>query len=214
MITIAAATRNIVFEDEVALQALNQGLLNLSAYAEKILPQVEAITFKEVKKGSIVVALSRIAAEIADQPSLKPEVKLDSLNIKSTLSSVTFDNTLINRREASQLTQALEIKEKNFFAMTQSTSEITIILSQDLLSDLLAHFTAQPKAVFRDLVGLSVQFSDDYLSVPNVLFTLQAALAVRQINLIEVVSTYTEFCFILAQKDLDVATNALKKFVG
>ncbi len=60
MITVTDATRSILLEDDIALQALHMGLLNLSAYAEQILPAVEEKTIKEVKKGTIVVALTRI----------------------------------------------------------------------------------------------------------------------------------------------------------
>lgn len=214
MITITDATRSIIQEDDTALQALAAGFLNLSAYAESIQQNVEDLTFKEVQKGSIVVALSRIAQEPQQNgTALKPMVQVDNLSIKSTLCSVTYDKSPLLRNKLASLQQVLHIPNHAFFTVTQSTSEITLILPQDLLPELEAHFGAEPKAVYKNQVGISVQFSEKYLSVPNVLYVLEAALAVHHINLTEVVSTLTEFCFIMDKEYLDIATRALKKFM-
>jgi hypothetical protein len=81
------------------------------------------------------------------------------------------------------------------------------------LDDILSHFNEEPKAVYRNQVGITVRFSKEYLPVPNVLYTLQAALAVHKINFTEVISTYTEFSFIIDKENLEIATRALQKFL-
>ena len=60
MITVSQAVSEIIQSDELASESLRSGLLNLSAYAGKIQKRIENITFKEVKTGTIVVALSRL----------------------------------------------------------------------------------------------------------------------------------------------------------
>jgi aspartokinase len=213
MITITDVTRSILLEDDIALQAMHTGLLNLSAYAKRILPVLEEKTFKEVKKGTIVVALARIAHEIEGSASLRPQIILDDLSIKSPLCDISFNKTELTRGKLTNLYQNIEINENAFFTLTQSISEITIIAPQSLLNDILTHFNEEPKAVYRDRVGITVRFSKEYLSVPNVLYTIQAALAVRKINFTEVISTYTEFSFIINKEDLEIATQALQKFL-
>ncbi|PIR61424.1 MAG: hypothetical protein COU66_03815 [Candidatus Pacebacteria bacterium CG10_big_fil_rev_8_21_14_0_10_44_11] len=213
MITITDATRSILLEDDIAFQAMHSGLLNLSAYAKKILPTIEEKTFKEVKKGTIVVALTRISEELNGSANLRPQVTLNDLSIKSPLCDVSFNKTESTRKKLASLYQSIELDENAFFTVTQSKSEITIVAPQSLLDDILSHFDEEPKAVYRDQVGITVRFSKEYLPVPNVLYTLQAALAVHKINFTEVISTYTEFSFIIDKENLEIATRALQKFL-
>ncbi len=213
MITITEATKSIVMADPLALQAVAIGVLNLSSYAARIHTQVEAMTFKEVKKGSIVVALTRIAAEIEGQPSLQPDVLLNTLSFKTGLCSLTFFRTPELQKKATQLRQNIELPDTAFFTYTQSTSQITLIMPESVLDETLEYFAVSPIAVFQNQVGVSVQFSESYLQVPNVLYTLLSSLAVQHINLTEIVSTYTELCFIVAKSDLDAVSTVLKKYM-
>lgn len=213
MITVTDTVRSIMLGDDIGLQAAHDGLLNLSAYAEKILPLVEERAQKKVKKGSLVVALTRVAEEISSMPNLRPQIVLDGLSIKSPLCDVTFSKTELSRQKLSSLHQSIEISENAFFTSTQSMSEITIIAPQSLLADILKHFETTPLIVYKDRTGVTVQFAKTYLSVPNVLYALQASLAVHRINFTEVVSTYTEFSFIIDKHDLEIATQALEKFL-
>lgn len=213
MVTITEATRTILMEDDVALQAMNEGLLNFSAYAQKILQQVEEKTFKKVNKGTVVVALTRISQEESGFTNLRPQVSLDDLSIKSPLCDISFAKTTETREKLASLYQKITVPENAFFTVTQSMTEITVIAPQSLFDAIVEHFGQEPKASYRDRVGMTVRFSQEYLPVPNVLYTIQAALAVHKINFTEVISTYTEFSFIINKEDLEVATQALQKFL-
>lgn len=212
MLRVSDAVRTIVLSDDVALQAMEKRILNFSSYAAQILPKVEKKTIKSVKKGTVVAALTRLSRDIRSQSPMKPSVALDDLSIRSPLCDISFSKTAMTRRKLAELNQKISLEENAFFTVTQSMSEITIIAPQSLQKSILAHFDTEPKAVFSELAGITVRFSESYLSVPNVLFTIQAALAVHRINFIEIVSTYTELSFILDQKYLEIATHALRQF--
>jgi hypothetical protein len=213
MLTTIGACRTLIQEDPVAFDAMHNGLLNLSAYAAQIHPQVEEATQKQVKKGTIVVALTRIAHEVRLHEKLRPRIVLDDFSIKTPLCDITYVKTPKTREKAATLSQAVTVTENAFFTVTQSMTEITIIAPQSLQKEIITHFGVKPKALFSDLVGLTVRFNQDYIEVPNVLYVLQAALAVHHINFTEIISTYTEFSFILEKKYLEVATKALQKFM-
>lgn len=213
MLTVTDSTRATLLDDDIALQAIQSGVLNFSAYAEKILPIIEERTFKAVKKGTVVVALIRISNEMKSVAQLRPAITLDGLNIKSPLCGITFSKTQSSRSKLLTLYQDISMDENAFFTVTQSMSEITIVAPQSLLQSILNHFDQDPKAIYKNRVALTVRFSKQYLSVPNVLYTIQAALAVHRINFTEVISTYTEFSFIIDKEDLQTATKALQKFL-
>jgi aspartokinase len=135
------------------------------------------------------------------------------MSIRSPLCDITFTKTPETRKKVSTLYQKLDLSENAFFTITQSMTEITIIAPESLLKAIQEHFGEKPKALFTERVGITVRFGKEYLDVPNVLYAIQAALAVHEINFTEIISTYTEFSFILEKKYLEVATQALQKFL-
>ena len=52
---------------------------------------------------------------------------------------------------------------------------------------------------------------EEYIEVPNMIYALVAALASKRINLIEIVSTFTEISFIVRQKDMSKTVDILKE---
>ena len=158
---------------------------------------------------------------LAPKPELRPRIYAYAIADAAHAGLLKVGQTTrdVRQRVAEQLKTAaiqnftIELDENAFFTVTQSKSEITIVAPQSLLDDILSHFDEEPKAVYRDQVGITVRFSKEYLPVPNVLYTLQAALAVHKINFTEVISTYTEFSFIIDKENLEIATRALQKFL-
>ena len=213
MLKISDAVAEILFSSDLALEALRSGILNLSAYAAQILPQVEATTYKTVQVPSIVVALSRIAKTLDQSASLKPKVQLDEISIKSPLCDLTFEKTTQTLHQARTLAHHLDIQNQHFLTMTQGVNEITIIATQEYRAEILEHFKTPPKQMFSELVGVSMRFSETYLSEPNVIYTLLSFLAVKRINLIEIISTYTELTVVIEQKQMQLALLALNQFL-
>jgi hypothetical protein len=92
--------------------------------------------------------------------------------------------------------------------MTFSTQEITIICSDVLLLKVEKVFKVKPKMKQANLAAIGISFNEEYYNIPNVTFSLIREIALRQINLAETVSSYTEVVFILHQKDLGSALEA------
>jgi aspartokinase len=211
MRTTTDAVREILFHSDVPLEALRSGILNLSAYAEQILPEVEKLSWKTVQKNTVVVALSRLANEVTAVPPLQPEVILDELSIKAPLADFTFERTDENLKKAQQLPSKLGLHNTQFFTVTQGINEITVIVSQERADEALEYLGVPPKAIFRNLVGITMRFREDYLGQPNVIYALLARLAKQRINLLEIVSTYTELTAFIEEHELDKAVAVLNK---
>lgn len=184
------------------------GVLNQSAYAELILPEVERLTWKDVQKNSVVVSLSRVARELEDADPLKPSVVIQELSIKAPLADLTFERSEHNLLKVHQLPSKLQFGPNQFLTITQGINEITVIVSQDRAEEVLAHINAPTRSIFRDLVGITIKFDSQYLDQPNVIYALLAKLAYQRINLLEIVSTYTELTVLIEEHDLDRAVSA------
>ena len=211
MITITQAVGEIIQKDEVALEALRADILNFSAYAQTILSEVEKRTFRSVQPGSIVVALYRLSKNIDQIPPLRPTVNIQDLSIKTSLCEVTFDRTADTLERVTLLPK--EWYRKGFFTLTQGLREITIICSEQLKNQIINHFSAKPKGVYDNLVAITLSFDEEeYLEQPNMIFSLVSALAGKRINLIEVVSTFTEISFIVRKTEMNVTVEVLQQF--
>lgn len=208
MLKISDLALDILKNDEIALEALRAGLLNLSAFAAKIQPQIEKITYKDVQKGTIVVALSRIAKEELKTAQLKPDIKLINLSVKSALSSLTFERTPDIERRISVL-NPFQVTVGDLFSITEGPSEVTLIISEKAKDKILSQFAAQPKYKNDDLVAITAELAKEDIEKPNVVYTLLQSLAAKRINLIEVISTSSEVSFVINQKYLEEGLKAL-----
>lgn len=210
MITVAQITKNILLNDPIAFEAARLGLLNLSAYCDQIKQKVEDESFKPVKKTTIVVALSRMMGEIKATKSLEPKIKLDDIVIKTPISDISFEKNQATIQKTQKLSKLMN--NKDFITITQSTSEITIITPSHMRDEIIDLFESKPKEVFDNMVCITARFSKAYLTVPNFIYTIIRALAVKNINVIEVVSTYTELSVIVSQDDMQNTLDSLRKF--
>lgn len=184
----------------------------MSAYAKTIRREVEARAKKPVRVGSIVVALSRIRHEKTKQKPLVPNAEIEDLSVKSGLAEISFERTRENLARLRTLYGVHGAETSNFFMVTHGAGEITIVAPDASLPRIArAIRPAKPKAVIKNLVALTVRFRRDYVSTPNVIFSFVRHLALKRINIVEIVSTYTELTFLIDQRDLQETFLALNK---
>lgn len=209
MITIIDAVKEELLISPTALESMRSGILNLRAFARQIHKNVETRTFKEVKIGTIVVALSRIAVNLENTEPLIPSINLHEITVKSPLTDITFEKTRENLSLMHKFSKNLENSEGHFFTSTQGINEITFIISDDLKESLLFHYKTVPKAILSGLVGIDVRFNEEYIEQPNVIYAILHRLAIRRINVLEIVSTYTELTVIVAREEMEIAIKEL-----
>lgn len=206
MIKVPEVVRELLFSSEVALSALSAGYLNFSAYAASIQPEVERRARKPVRVATIVVALSRLAKTIHGQPPLVPEARIENLSVKTGLVELTFEKTKLNRDRLQRLYQDKDFAAADFLTVTFGVGELSIVVPENLQKAVLRLYQNQkPKFFMTDLAGLTLRFDERYISVPNVIFAYLRPLALKRINIVEIVSTYTELTFIIHESDLKEA---------
>lgn len=204
MLKVTDIVKDILFSSEPELTILSRRLLNLSAYAKRIQPEVERRTRKPVQIGTIVVALSRISQELTQEDPLLPEIKLYGIAVKSNLAEVAFNKTPSNKLRAQKLILDKELSQADFLTVTYGASEISVFAPMALLPALSKTFKPEkPKLMLDNLAALTVQFGDHYIDTPNMYFALLRAVAVKRLNIVELISTYTELTFLVRQADLN-----------
>lgn len=212
MITVSQAVLTTLQQDEIAREACINGVLNFSAYSEKIHKTIENKTLKKVNKGTIVVALSRIAQnKLQNLPSLKPDVSIHNLGVRSPLYILIYDKTSDVQRRVATLNPFL-VSPTDIFSVTEGSAEIVVSCTEKSREFIKKHIGILPKKEVENAVAITAQFTEEQSEKPNILHTLFSAIAYKRINLIYVVSGYTEISFLVAKKDMDETMKTLDEF--
>lgn len=212
MISVANVVLEVLKEDETAFEACVADILNYSAYAEKIHKLVEEKTLKKVRKGTIVSALSRIVRnKLKTIGSFKPEVKIHNLSVKAPLYTLVYDKTADVQRRVSTLNPFL-VSPSDIFSVTEGTTEILLSCAEKPKDFIKNHIGIIPKKEFENIVAVTAQFSEEYSNTPNLLHVLFTSIAHKRINLIYVVSGYTEITFLVEKKDMETTLKTLDEY--
>ena len=201
MIKIQPIVREIILGEIEACFALTNGYMNMSSYAHRIKPQVEGLAKKQVTITSLVVSLSRLKKEFKKIKPLIHDVAIKNISTKLPLSETTYENSEKFIKELESLHKNISVSQEDFFTTTIGTREIDIICSSNLESKVLKHFKIKPKITNHHLAAVGVSFGSEVFGTPNVFFSLLSVTARARINIEELVSTPTEFIFIVAEKD-------------
>ncbi|MFA5954315.1 MAG: hypothetical protein WC817_02145 [Patescibacteria group bacterium] len=212
MLKVSTSVEKLVLSSEVTLSALTSGQLNLTAYARSILPAIKEETKKAVKLGSIVTALSRLSRTVTHVAPLVPRVVLLDVAVRLGLCELVYNRTEENLIRLRNIYHNQKLRTDDVLAMSVGTDEVTVFATNAAILHIRRYFGSEKPKVHLDGLGsLTVRFSNDYIKTPNVIFALVRSLAVRRINIVEIISAYTELTFILQEADLtralEVVTN-------
>jgi len=213
MIKISVVVKEIVLNDEQALESIYKGYLNISSYARTIRKEVESKLLKEVKLETIIVSLNRVIAQI---PLINDSENLNLLNIHLTpgLFELTYEKTLVNNERLKKVNLNSKITQGEYLNITQANSEFTIIFdkyNRELILETFKHI--KPVFQINNLCAVTVKFDKSYLFMPNVIFKLVRKVASHSVNIIEIVSTATELTFIIEKKDTELVISKLSSLI-
>ena len=211
MIKIASIVQEIIENDDLVRSLASKGLLNSMAYARSIQKEVESQAKKEVQLGSITAAVARYVTSIKPV-ELPSEKDIQQVSVQTNLEGLTYERS----EEVSQKIQAiyneLKVNNKTFVTVTQGINEITIIAENSVVDIFRKKLKSYPTIYdISDIVGITVKFGIKYMSIPNLFYLLIRKLALKNINIVEIVSTATELTFIINKNNLQVSLDQLQK---
>jgi hypothetical protein len=212
MITIPEAVEDIVHKIPFLEAGLSSGILNLSALARVIKPEVKKVVYKDVTEASIIMALRRLPVKKGSLRNLrKGHWKEYEMIVRSNLAEFTVLNSDLGATKYKNLLRLFDVQKGHFFTVTQGVFQTTIITSKELEKQVLK-ILARVKihSRFSNLSSITLRLSEETVKIPGAYYFILMQLAWHGINLIEVVSTFTEFTVILNEKEVNRAFSALK----
>jgi len=199
--SLAKSVREHLQEKPYLMYAIENGVVNYSALAQKISPAIEDTLNRKVSMEAIAVSIRRYAETLVKESTVQESKLLKLLstaqiNMKNNIVDITFKKG------------DLKIKDiKPIMMSSGSTSETLVINNEDLVNVDLVNALE----IRKDLVEISIITDPDVESIPGFVQYTTGLLAENNINLVEVLSCYTDTSFIVEKKDATKAYEILSK---
>ncbi len=216
MITINKLLEQIILRTPFLEEGLSQGIINLSALSRKIKPQIEKELLKPVSESAILMALKRLLPDImSNSKEMDINLKAGDITVRSGLTEFTYLKSATLIENKMQLLDEIKSSGDFFVTITQGVHETTMIVNSSLEKRLEEIFRGETLVKkIDDLAAITIRLTGDMVYLPGVHYNILKQLAWHNINIIEVVSTYTEFNIILQKKEVDTSFSILLKYLS
>lgn len=213
MNSIGKVTEDLINRSPFLREAMTDDLINISALARKLRPEIEEIIGKEVKEGAIIMAIKRMTPGLYHRLNLKITKVMGDLGdflVRSNLIDYTFENSDSLKIKQSELIQEINKDNDSFFALCKGITETTFIVNSQKKDDLERIFRNEKlKSHTNDLASVTVKLPKINTEIYGIYYYILKHLAWEGINIIEIVSTSNEFTVVVKQDDVDKAFKIL-----
>lgn len=211
--SIGKITEDIINKSPFLREAMTDDLINISALARKILPEIEQITGEKIKEGAVVMAIKRMTPGLYRKLNIKINNVMGDLGdflVRSNLTDYTFENSESLKTKQSELLIEIHKDNASFFTLCKGVSETTFIVSSQQAETIERIFKEERlKSNTKNLASVTVKLPLINTEVYGIYYYILKHLAWEGINIIEIMSTSNEFTIVVRQNDVDQAFKIL-----
>lgn len=212
MISIPEKVEELVNQSPYLREALTDGLVNLSALARRLKPQIEKDLMKPASESAIFIALQRYAATMKPYYQVNPADYLANLTLRSELFELTVKNSPSLPGKLSKLATALADNQAALFIFTQGQFETTIITSKSVDQELSKKLKGEVvTSKIPDLTGIALQRTHGQIETTGVLQFPLRILAWEGISVVEIITTLNEIMIIVRDFEVDRAVASIRQ---
>lgn len=213
MNSIGKITEDLINRSPFLREAMTDDLINISALARKLKPEIEETVGKEVKEGAIVMAIKRMSPGLYHRLNVKITNVMGELGdflVRSNLTDFTFENSESIKLKQTELIQEINKENDSFFTICKGVTETTFIVSSQHTSKIERIFSQEKlKSNTKDLASVTVKLPQINREIYGIYYYILKHLAWEGINIVEIVSTSNEFTIVVKQDDVDKAFKIL-----
>lgn len=218
MIKIAAITGQLLAKSPFVAEALEEGLINVSALARKLQPEVSAAVGRPIKLGAVAMAIQRISPATGAYPNRALKLffkKLQDISLRADLLDYTFENSAALPQCQAALLGEISRQPRAFYSVSRGVAETTLLVSKDFEHAVEKIFQDEKLiSKLRQLSALSLMLPAENRILSGVYYLILRQLAWNGINVVEVVSTSNEFTIVVKEGDTQAAFAALMQLKG
>jgi hypothetical protein len=214
MKTISSVVENYIKTKPFLLNALSQGIINLTSLARIMISDLESELGKDVKQGAIVMALKRLSEDLdfrLNHKIVKVLKNIGEITVRSSLIDYTFavSETILDKQAL--LISDIKSYTDIFYTSSRGVNETNIVVSESVGHFIEKHFVDEKllqKQV--NLASITVKLPQENIIVPGIYYFIFQRLAWEGIIITEVISTSNEFTILVNEDQVDVAFKVIK----
>ena len=212
---ISKIVKKLTDEQPFLLEALKRGIIHIGNLAAELKPKIESELGKEVKESAIIMALRRYTEGIKERIDVNDRPQLDcEITMKTNICDFNVIKTPTLLQQIKTFYSIVDLDRGDFLNITVGNHEVSIAISHkhhDRIEKLLKGEKVLGKQA--DLVALTIVFNGDFFHTPGITYQIMQALAWKNINLLEIISTMTELTVVINKKDSIKGYEALHELV-
>ncbi|MCC7570790.1 hypothetical protein KO465_05585 [Candidatus Micrarchaeota archaeon] len=209
MKSVTSIVERIIEENPLMEYSMKTGIASHVKIAKYIHNDVEKAKGQEVNLSAIVMALQRFSFSKKEQ-KIK-DFSIRNITTRSNLSEISIAKTPKIRDIISAVYNIIDSDRGEIVNFVHGNSETTIIFESQKMDKIKEKLKGEK--ILAEIVGLSevsVLFSKNMFEEPGFLAHILKELAWREINVVEVISTYNELCIIVRDEEQIDAYKAIK----
>ncbi|MBB4118247.1 hypothetical protein GGR32_000521 [Mesonia hippocampi] len=214
MRTVTQGVEQILKNQPFLVEALQRKIINYSALAEELRPQVSDFVRKPIKSAAIMMALRRyrFPAGIAEKGVREHYFKqLGDITVRSNIHSFTFKNTNSLLGSHTKMLGYFSDNPNLFYAFTRGILESNLMISGAAVEVVNRFFGKQELlSHHQELSAISLQLPLGNYKAVGLYYHLLKQLAWRDIALYEVISTANEFTILVEEALVEQAFSVIK----
>lgn len=213
--TIPEVVEEIILRSPFLVEAIAEEIINYSALARKVQPEIEEKLRREVQSGAVVMALKRLRPKLATQHLEKDILdyikSMGEIIVRSDLVDYAFKNSTTLIQKQQRFLRAIQEKKDIFHASSKGVYETNIVTSKWIIQELEETFFGEEIfSKIEDLASVTMRMPTSYAKdVPGVFYYILRRLAWENINVVEIISTKHEVSLIVHKQDVNTTFNML-----
>ncbi len=211
MVTIARVVEKIVMENPSLEIALSKDLISYSKLARYLKEEVKKELRKDVKDSAIIVAIKRLQEKAAKTYEKPGEFSARSLTTYSNLMEVAVITSSGLPQKIQRIYSFPELGEGAILNISEGINQTVFVFSENLEKKVCGGLEGEKMLVKKKGISqISISFGKQMFETPGFLVYVLKELSWNGINVIEVVSTYTELNIMVESKVLTKAYKILE----
>ncbi|MDR0982770.1 MAG: aspartate kinase [Culturomica sp.] len=214
MQNVASAVEELILHKPYLTESLLTGIINISALARILQPEVDKMLNRQVKKGAVIMALNRLTDYLQVKEQMQLGKLLNSMGdiiLRSNLCDYTFKNTPTLLKRHVEMMKTLLKNDEVFYTLVQGVFETNIVVSDVMTKEIETIFKSETCLFKRGtLSSVTLKLPKANIMQPGFYYSIMKELAWEGINLVEVISSTNEFTVIVDNSLIDKTFIVLK----
>jgi len=214
MVTIARIVEKIVRDNPSLELMLSKDLISYSKLARYLKKEVKHELRKEVRDSAIIVAIKRLQEKAAKSYEMPKDLSARSLTTYSNLMEIGVVGSSALPEKIQEIYSFPELTEGAMLNISEGVNQTVFVFSEELEEKMKEVLAGEKVLVeLKRISQISISFEKEMFETPGFLVYVLKELAWNGINVVEVISTYTELNVMVNGKDLTRAYDVLQKLL-